>query len=156
MEATTKATRDVLTVDEPDIERDTAFSRRLRRAFREDMEVTAQITGHGIATGIYDVFSESGRQYTVDMKGVGRCDCRDDAEGPCKHSLRVLLEIRNTAIPAPGEGVDDDYRNHLTDRHRLLRVRLENRREKGWPTGSLPERADGVAAALARIEATTE
>jgi len=72
---------------------------RTRRALTEDMEV--QFVQRGPA---YDVFSESGRTYIVDVEKE-TCTCPDferrQPDGGCKHLRRVDLEIRTGLVPAP-------------------------------------------------------
>ncbi|WP_254542983.1 SWIM zinc finger family protein [Halomarina pelagica] len=53
--------------------------------------------------GIYDVHSQSGNTYTVDLVD-GVCSCPDNQfRGErCKHVRRVALEITGGRVPAPG------------------------------------------------------
>jgi hypothetical protein len=53
--------------------------------------------------GIYDVDSDSGNSYVVDLL-EGQCSCPDhQMRGErCKHIRRVALEITEGSVPAPG------------------------------------------------------
>ncbi len=72
---------------------------RTRRALAEDMEV--QFVQRG---PVYDVLSESGSTYVVDVEEE-TCTCPDfeqrQPDGGCKHLRRVDLEIRTGLVPAP-------------------------------------------------------
>lgn len=68
----------------------TAASSRSLRAVSEYMSVVRE------APDLYTVVSESGREYTVDLRDDPACTCRDfqyrhDVE-ECKHILRARLE----------------------------------------------------------------
>lgn len=54
--------------------------------------------------GVYDVTSESGHTYAIDLPG-GRCTCPDHVfrQVQCKHLRRVAMEITEGLLPAPGE-----------------------------------------------------
>jgi len=52
---------------------------------------------------MYEVYSEDGERYRVDLK-IGGCTCPDsqyrrDAAGNCKHELRVLMALGEREIP---------------------------------------------------------
>jgi len=72
---------------------------RTRRALTEDMEITFVEVGP-----IYDVLSQSGATYLVDVEEE-TCTCPDfeqrQPDGGCKHLRRVDLEIRTGLVPAP-------------------------------------------------------
>ncbi len=72
---------------------------RTRRALTEEIDVQ-----FGRQGPVYDVHSESGRTYVVDVEEE-TCTCPDferrQADGGCKHLRRVDLEIRTGLVPAP-------------------------------------------------------
>jgi len=72
---------------------------RTRRALTEDMDVR-----FGQQGSVYDVFSESGSTYVVDVE-TETCTCPDferrEPDGGCKHIRRIDLEIRTGLVPAP-------------------------------------------------------
>lgn len=84
---------------------DAAAARRARRARAEAMTVSLRQTG-----GIYDVESESGNTYRVDI-GAGTCSCPDwqqrEPEGGCKHLRRVRLDVRSGCVPTPDGRLPD-------------------------------------------------
>ncbi|SNZ15642.1 SWIM zinc finger [Natronoarchaeum philippinense] len=71
---------------------------RTRRAFTERMRVTA------IGGGTYEVDSQSGHSYLVDLEG-GRCTCPDHVyRGErCKHLRRVAIDVSEGRVPPPGK-----------------------------------------------------
>lgn len=82
-------------------ERDVAsgeYDRRTRRALIEPMTVTP------IGGGTYEIDSESGHTYFVDLEG-GRCTCPDHAyRGErCKHIRRVAIDVSEGRVPPPGQ-----------------------------------------------------
>ena len=72
---------------------------RERRAREEDMTVSLLRKG-----GVYEVRSESGNTYRVDVAG-GTCTCLDwqqrEPDGGCKHLRRVDAEIKAGDVPRP-------------------------------------------------------
>lgn len=84
---------------------DAAVARRARRARDEAMTVSLRRTG-----GIYDVQSESGHTYRVDL-GAGTCSCPDwqqrEPEGGCKHLRRVRLDVQTGQVPTPDGRLPD-------------------------------------------------
>ncbi|MFC6837118.1 SWIM zinc finger family protein [Halomarina ordinaria] len=70
---------------------------RAARAWTERMAVSVR------GGGVYDVYSQSGHTYTVDLVD-GVCSCPDNQyrEERCKHIRRVALEITGGRVPAPG------------------------------------------------------
>ncbi|USZ73532.1 hypothetical protein [Natronosalvus halobius] len=72
---------------------------RTRRALSENMDVRFASVGP-----TYEVVSESGNTYTVDVE-VETCTCPDceqrEPAGGCKHLRRVDLEIRTGLVPSP-------------------------------------------------------
>jgi len=78
---------------------DVAAARRAKRARAEAMTVSLRRAG-----GIYDIQSEPGNTYCVDI-GAGACSCPDwrerEPDGGCKHLRRVRLEIRAGRVPTP-------------------------------------------------------
>ena len=106
---------------------DETLDDRSRRAREERMAVTA------FGTNVYEVASESGYTYLVDV-GAGRCTCPDHViRGErCKHLRRVAIEITEGRVPPPGHvarscrvcGDETFVRNDADppfycDRHRL-------------------------------------
>lgn len=71
---------------------------RSQRARMERMAVTP------IGGGIYEIESQSGNVYSVDLPG-GRCTCPDhNFRGVrCKHLRRVAMEVTEGRVPPPGE-----------------------------------------------------
>lgn len=71
---------------------------RSQRARMERMAVTA------LGGGVYEVESQSGNTYAVDLPG-GRCTCPDhNFRGVrCKHVRRVAMEVTEGLVPAPGQ-----------------------------------------------------
>jgi hypothetical protein len=72
---------------------------RTRRALTEDIDVR-----FGRQGSTYEVFSQSGSTYLVDVEEE-MCTCPDyekrQPTGGCKHLRRVDLEIRTGLVPAP-------------------------------------------------------
>lgn len=69
------------------------------------MTVSLRRTG-----GVYDVQSESGNTYRVDIV-AGDCSCPDwqhrEPEGGCKHLRRVRLEVERGDVPTPDGRLPD-------------------------------------------------
>ena len=122
------ATLDVESTDEnPDMGALDADERRALRARTENMIVVPQTDTDGRCIGMYEVFSQSGSQYTVDLDRPHGCTCPDTEyrnARNCKHRRRVALEISFAGCPAPDQPVGD-YEGRLAD----LRESLERRRE---------------------------
>ena len=78
------------------------FDRRTRRALSERMAVTP------VGGGTYEVDSESGHSYLVDLEG-GRCTCPDHVYrgARCKHLRRVAIDVSEGRVPPPGEAAVD-------------------------------------------------
>ena len=78
---------------------DTTLAPRTRRAFEEEMDVSLLRKG-----GLYEVRSESGNVYEVDIAD-GSCTCLDwrrrEPEGGCKHFRRVDMAIKAGIVPRP-------------------------------------------------------
>ncbi|WP_435180967.1 hypothetical protein [Halorussus sp. AFM4] len=72
---------------------------RTKRALEEDMDVSLYEKG-----GTYEVHSESGNTYRVDIVATS-CPCPDwqqrEPEGGCKHLRRVDHEVTNGLVPRP-------------------------------------------------------
>ncbi|NHN60332.1 MULTISPECIES: SWIM zinc finger family protein [Halorussus] len=70
---------------------------RAQRARMERMAVTP------LGGGVYEVESQSGNTYSVDLPG-GRCTCPDHSfRGVrCKHLRRVAMEVTEGRVPPPG------------------------------------------------------
>jgi hypothetical protein len=130
--------------DTPDTS--TPHGRRVYRAMRQPMTVLADHNGHE-AIGVYDVHSDSGSNYTVDLD-YGDCTCPDEAPFACKHQIRVALAIRHTPVPAPGEFVLGEYRAHLKALSQSMLARIELRERRDHPLGSLEERQKKVLSHL--------
>lgn len=73
---------------------------RSQRARSERMAVAP------LGGGLYEVSSQSGNTYTVDLPG-GRCTCPDHMMRGvrCKHIRRVAMEINEGRVPPPGKEV---------------------------------------------------
>lgn len=71
---------------------------RSQRARMERMGVTP------LGGGVYEVASQSGNTYSVDLPG-GRCTCPDhNFRGVrCKHLRRVAMEVNEGLVPPPGK-----------------------------------------------------
>ncbi|WP_276299289.1 SWIM zinc finger family protein [Halorussus lipolyticus] len=71
---------------------------RSQRARMERMAVTP------LGGGVYEVESQSGNTYSVDLPG-GRCTCPDhNFRGVrCKHIRRVAMEVTEGLVPPPGQ-----------------------------------------------------
>ena len=78
---------------------------RERRAREEEMKVSLLRK-----SGVYEVRSESGNTYRVDIAG-GTCTCLDwqqrEPDGGCKHLRRVDAEIKAGDVPRPDGRVPD-------------------------------------------------
>lgn len=71
---------------------------RSQRARMERMAITP------LGGGIYEVESQSGNTYSVDLPG-GRCTCPDHnfRQVRCKHLRRVAMEVTEGLVPPPGK-----------------------------------------------------
>ncbi|WP_138796475.1 SWIM zinc finger family protein [Halostella sp. PRR32] len=85
-----------------DVPRDTELDERSLRARTEQMSVSA------FGTDLYEVASESGNTYHVNLP-AGRCTCPDHGiRGErCKHLRRVAIEINEGRVPPPGQVTAD-------------------------------------------------
>ena len=96
---------------------DDGGDRRAYRAHTEDMLALPKVDT-GDCTGVYQVHSQSGKTYVVDVES-GACNCPDavhnSPENGCKHARRVAIEISDGVLPAPGEDVEPFFES-LTDR----------------------------------------
>ena len=81
---------------------DDALDDRTRRARTERMTVRP------VGGGIYEVDSQSGNTYSVDVPG-GRCTCPDHTYRRvwCKHLRRVAQAVAEGLVPPPGRAVVD-------------------------------------------------
>jgi len=117
---------DHLDVEDPQEDLD-GGQRRGYRARTERMAVLPEADENGDAT-IYEVYSASGKTYTVDLDARDRCTCPDtihnQPEGGCKHRRRVAIEIDETGLAAPGQPVDEDRRDAVLRRLENERTRL--------------------------------
>ena len=122
------ATLDVESTDENrDMDTLDADERRAARTRTESMIVVPQTDADDRCIGMYEVFSESGSQYTVDLDRPHGCTCPDTeyrSARNCKHRRRVALEISFAGCPAPDQPIGD-YEGRPAD----LRESLERRRE---------------------------
>jgi predicted nucleic acid-binding Zn finger protein len=110
--------------------------RRTARAVTEKMLVVPEYTRAGYATGMYRVYSQSQRQYTVSLPD-GACDCpnmiHNAPESGCKHLRRVraLANHDTNRFPATDEpvaGYAEELRELLTaidDRCAVLQAAAE-------------------------------
>ena len=111
---------------------------RTRRACEESMVVVP----HGGGSGMFDVYSESGGEYVVDLRD-DVCSCLDfthrEPAGGCKHIRRVRLELGIEDVPA---GVRDEHAAptdvELARRRRGIGVE-ENENESGRESEPEPE-----------------
>jgi hypothetical protein len=114
------------TFDEDEL---TGAERRMYRARNDRMVVVPQVGADQNATGLYNVYSESGNTYLVDIVGGEKCTCPDmkhnQPAGGCKHIRRVLFMLEETALPAAGEPVEEFFDTHLTEMARELRAERE-------------------------------
>jgi hypothetical protein len=131
---------DALDVATPEIDQ-TAFGKRLERAYRQGMTIVPEADADGECIGLYEVTTNSGSDYLVDLAVRGRCDCPDrdwnaDESPACKHWLRVLLAVRHTALPAPGEEVNEAFLSQLLhEQFRLAEERqVAKRADDGMST----------------------
>lgn len=85
-----------------DVPRGAELDERSLRARTEQMSVAA------FGTELYEVESESGNTYHVNLP-AGRCTCPDHGiRGErCKHLRRVAIEVNEGRVPPPGKVVDD-------------------------------------------------
>ena len=114
---------------------------RERRAQEEEMDVSLLRKG-----GVYEVRSESGNTYKVDIC-LGTCTCLDwqqrEPEGGCKHFRRVDAEIKAGNVPRPDGrvptpdsvaadgGKDGDFAactDRIADRIQTLDTEIDRRR----------------------------
>lgn len=97
------------------------------------MVVVPETDANEICIGLYNVYSESGEHYVVDLDHEQRCDCPDTqynhAEN-CKHRRRVAITISETDCPAPGQPLGD-YKDTLDG------VRQQLERERAQILGNL-------------------
>lgn len=76
------------------------------RALTETMSVVGWIDRAQDAPGLYEVITQSGSQYLVDLQ-AGSCECPDARyrNRTCKHQLRCAFEVGEREIP---EWIDPD------------------------------------------------
>lgn len=103
---------------------------RTKRARNEDMDVSPLQKG-----GIYEVQSESGNIYEVDVAGE-TCTCPDftkrNPSGGCKHLRRADLEIRSGNVPRPDGRLPEttDVVEQLSTEIRQLNREIEEREDR--------------------------
>ena len=123
-----------LSTDEKDPDELTPSERRTYRARNERMLVVPQVGADGNATGLYNVYSASGKQYLVDVFGDNRCTCPDQKhhrpEDGCKHLKRVRIMLDATALPDVGERVAPFFDDALAETASELRVERESLDER--------------------------
>lgn len=116
---------------------DTTIAPRTRRAHEEEMDVSLLRKG-----GIYEVRSESGNVYKVDIAD-GSCTCLDwqrrEPEGGCKHFRCVDMAVKAGAVPRPDGRVPE--RAITTD---------------GSRDGTFVADASRIAACIHALDAATE
>lgn len=85
------------------------------RALTETMSVIDWIDRARGAPGLYEVITQSGSQYLVDL-ATGSCECPDARyrDRRCKHLARVEFEVGEQEIPA---WVDPDDVDRQLGRH---------------------------------------
>jgi len=137
--APTESNPDNTASDEPSTD-DLELDPRTQRAREEDMNVSLLAKG-----GIYDVHSQSGNIYEVDVVAQS-CTCLDwqerEPEGGCKHLRRVDMEIKSGAVPRPdghlpeellANGSGDDLATcteRITEHIEMLETEIERRQHK--------------------------
>jgi hypothetical protein len=135
----TESNPDNTASDEPSTDY-TELDPRTQRAREEDMNVSLLANG-----GIYDVHSQSGNIYEVDVVAQS-CTCLDwqerEPEGGCKHLRRVDMEIKAGAVPRPDghlpkklriDGSSDDLvtcTERIAERIQLLETEIEHRQHE--------------------------
>lgn len=111
----------------------TPAERRQYRARNERMVVVPQIGADENAIGLYNVYTESGHEYTVDVAKDNKCSCPDmkhrDPAGGCKHVRRVQILIRETALPDTGEPAEPFFNSALSEMVSELREEREKLRQ---------------------------
>jgi hypothetical protein len=107
----------------------TPTERRQYRARNQRMVVVPQVGADDNATGLYNVYTESGKRYVVDDVTENRCSCPDmkhrNPAGGCKHARRVRIMIRETALPAAGEPAGPFFDSCLSEMVSELREERE-------------------------------
>ncbi|ADE01760.1 hypothetical protein [Haloferax volcanii] len=116
---------------------------RTKRARTEEMDVSLLQKG-----GIYEVQSESGNIYEVDVASE-TCTCPDfskrDPSGGCKHLRRTDLEIRSGNVPRPDgrlpETMDvvEQLSTEIRELEQEIEERVEQRRKLETTVGVLKE-----------------
>ena len=103
---------------------------RTKRARNEEMDVSLLQKG-----GIYEVQSESGNLYEVDVASE-TCTCPDftkrNPSGGCKHLRRADLEVRSGNVPRPDGRLPEttDVVEQLATEIRELEQEIEERVEE--------------------------
>jgi len=103
---------------------------RTKRARTEEMDVSLLQKG-----GIYEVQSESGNIYEVDIASK-TCTCPDftkrNPSGGCKHLRRADLEVRSGNVPRPDGRLPEtiDVVEQLSSEVRKLEQEIEERLEQ--------------------------
>lgn len=71
------------------------------KALTESMTVVGWIERARGADGLYEVYTQSGANYLVDLQ-TGSCECPDARyrDRECKHQIRVKFEVGAREIPA--------------------------------------------------------
>jgi len=119
---------------------DTEPDPRTQRAREEDMDVSLLAKG-----GVYDVHSQSGNTYEVDVVAQS-CTCPDwqkrEPESGCKHLRRVDIEIKTGSVPRPDghlpgafvpNGSGDDLvacTERITEHIEMLETEIERRQHE--------------------------
>lgn len=102
---------------------------RTQRAREEDMDVSLLKK-----SGVYEVHSESGNIYEVDIIGES-CTCLDrqqrEPEGGCKHMRCVAMEVNAGELPRPDGRLPDGVKTDGgRDRTRILSAHISARIER--------------------------
>lgn len=97
-----------------DGDREKTTDARTQKALQQYLTVlddTPRVDG---ADGLYEVVSESGKSYVVDVQ-LGACECPDHRyrETVCKHIRRTRYATGDVPIPAGVDGVDPDLGRHV-------------------------------------------
>lgn len=114
------------------------IDQRTRRACEQSMTVIP----HGGRSGMFDVYSESGNEYVVDLRD-GVCECGDfihrEPQGGCKHQRRVRIEFGITDVPP---GLRSEYAAPLDVE--LARRRRGIQSDSGSDSAPSPDRGTDV------------
>ena len=102
--------------------------------------LTSKMSVLPAAPDVYTVVSESGREYTVDVRD-GVCECPDSTYrgGECKHQIRALVATGRLSIPswADRSAIDPQLGAHVPETPRIAAV--DGGAVVGGETADVPE-----------------